>query len=219
MTPKPRVVLFDLDGTLLDSLDDITRALAAALRRHGVPAPPRGDVARMVGDGARMLVARALAAPVDDPKVAQVHASFVEEYSADPASAARPMPGALELLDALRGHGTVAVVCTNKPGPLSRRIVELTLGARVRATIGGGDAPRLKPAPDLVLAAVEASATGARPDEVVMVGDGPQDVLAARAAGIRAIAVRNGYGDAAKLAAAGADLYVDDLAALVPILV
>lgn len=209
-------MLLDLDGTLLDTLDDIAAALGRGLHRHGYDVPSRDEVARMVGDGAMTLVARALersgAAPEE---IARVHATFLEEYAAEPARRSTPKRGCLELLDALARAGTPAVVVTNKRGPLARRIVELTLAGRVRATIGGGDVPRLKPAPDLVLAGLEAA--GVPASTAWMVGDSEQDVLSARAAGVVAVGVRGGYGDPQKLDAAGADLVVDDLAALVPL--
>jgi len=175
----------------------------------------------MVGDGARTLVARALQSleltdlEAGKKEIERVHATFLEEYAAHPAEHTRPSRGALELLDALARARVPAVVCTNKRGPLARRIIELTLGDRVTATVGGGDVPRLKPAPDLVLAALAASGGAG---SAWMVGDAAQDVLAARAAGVTAIAVRNGYGDPTALAAAGADLSIDDLAALVPLI-
>lgn len=169
----------------------------------------------MVGDGAHALVARALAGVTDsEEEITRVHGAFLEEYAADPVKSTRPTRGSLELLDALARAGIPAVVCTNKRSSLARRIVDLTLGTRVHATIGGGDAPRLKPAPDLLLAGLAASGASG---PAWMVGDAAQDVLAAHAAGLPAIALRNGYGDPQKLVAAGPDLVVDDLAALIPL--
>jgi phosphoglycolate phosphatase len=222
--PRPHAVLLDLDGTLLDTLDDVSGALGRALGRHGYDVPTREQVARMVGDGARTLVARSLEQlgvveaagnGQSGSEIDRVLATFSEEYAAHPVTTTHPCRGALELLDALARARIPAVVCTNKRGALARRIVEQTLGGRVAATVGAGDAPKLKPAPDLLLAGLVASGASG---PAWMVGDSAQDVLAARAAGITAIALRNGYGDPARLAAAGADLLIDDLAALLPLL-
>lgn len=216
MLPRPHAVLLDLDGTLLDTLEDITVNLGRGLARHGYPKPSREEVARMVGDGAMALVARALAPlGVGEAEVALVHASFLEEYAAAPAAHARPSTGCFELLDALAAAGIAAVVCTNKRGLIARRIIAQTFPGRALPTVGGGDAPRLKPAPDLLRAAL---ATVGVSGPAWMVGDSEQDVLAARAAGLTAIGVRHGYGDPKKLDAAGPDLLVDDLTALIPLL-
>lgn len=207
LVPQPSLVIFDLDGTLLDTLGDIANALEKALLRHQFATPGREQVARMVGDGARVLCARATGLPPEE--VDEVLATFLAEYAADPTPATRWMPGAMELLDALAARGISAVVCTNKPGTLARVVVERMFGARIARTLGGGDTERLKPDPDPIRAALD----GVDPRRAWMVGDGAQDVAAARAAGVFAIGLRGGYGDITT-----ADLVIDRLDALVPLL-
>lgn len=216
--PPPRAVVFDLDGTLLDSLDDVAVHLERVLPRFGHVAPRRDEVARMVGDGARVLVARALGTPdaPHAPEVSRILEAYLASYAADPVVATRVMPGARELLDALAARGIPAVVCTNKPAAIARAVVAATLGDSVRATVGAGDAPRLKPHPDPILAAL--ASISARPASSWMVGDGEPDVAGARAAGVPAIAYLGGYGREDRLRAAGADLYVRDLRELLPLL-
>jgi phosphoglycolate phosphatase len=209
--PRPRGVVFDLDGTLVDTIDDITLALARALEQHGRRAPEREIVASMVGDGARVLVARALSAPPDSPAVELVLSSFLGAYAADPTPATRLMPGALGLLDALAARSIPAVVCTNKPGPLARTVVERMLGGMIAATLGAGDTARLKPDPEPVVAAL--ARVGVGPADAWMIGDGPQDIAAARAALVFAIGYRGGYGKPE-----GADLAIDALDELLPYL-
>jgi len=209
--PQPRAVVFDLDGTLIDTLDDITLALARTLEKHGRAALDRDVVATMVGDGARMLVARAVSAPADSRDVEAVLATFLDVYEADPTPASRPMPGALELLAALAARSIPAVVCTNKPGRLARVVVAATLGDRITATFGGGDTSRSKPHPEPIVAAL--ARVGVAPDHAWMVGDGPQDVAAARAAAVFAVGYRHGYGSTK-----GADLEIDALDDLIPFL-
>jgi phosphoglycolate phosphatase len=208
MMPRPRAVLFDLDGTLVDTLDDITLALGRALEKHGRRALARDAVSALVGDGARVLVARALSAPADGPLVESVLGSFLEAYAADPTPRTRLMPGALELLDALAARSIAAVVVTNKPGALARAIVESTLGGRVVATLGGGDTVRLKPDPEPIHAALARVSVDAALSW--MVGDGLQDIAAARAASVFSIGVSGGYGKPE-----GADLSIDALDELI----
>lgn len=210
---RPRAVLFDLDGTLLDSLDDITIVLGRVLRAHQFPPPDRHAVATMVGDGARSLVARAVGLPRDDARVGSLTTEYLDAYAADPTPATRLMEGATALLDALAAAGIRSVVCTNKPKPVASVVVARTLGDRVLGVIGAGDAPKLKPARDPVDAAL--ALAGVSGDDAWMVGDAEQDVLAAKAAGVASIAFTGGYGDPERLRAAGADVYVDRLDALV----
>ncbi len=207
MVPHPSLVVLDLDGTLLDTLGDIALALEKTLDRHGLAAPRRDRVATMIGDGARVLLARATGGRPEE--MDELLATFLAEYAADPTPATRIMPGAIELLDALAARGIPAVVCTNKPGPLARTVVERVLGGRVARTLGGGDTARLKPDPQPILAAL----AGLAPARAWMVGDGAQDVAAARAAGVTAIGVRGGYGDVSR-----ADLVVERLDGLIPYL-
>lgn len=208
--PKPAAVIFDLDGTLLDTLDDIVLALQKALLSHHLELPARDRIVAMVGDGARVLVRRAVGRPTEDPLVSAVLQTFLDAYSADPTPATRVAEGADALLEALARRRIPAAVCTNKPGPLARVIVDRMFGARIVATLGGGDTAHLKPHPDAVLAAVHA--LGDR-SPVWMVGDGEQDMLAAHAAGITSILLRDGYGSRARIAEA--NLVIDRLDELI----
>jgi len=163
----PVLVLFDLDGTLVDTAPDIASALAAALEPTGVPPPPLEVVKRMVGDGARELVRRALAA---EPGLAGREESeektlgrFLASYRANVCVASRLYPGVAEGLTALRGDATALAVVTNKPGDLARSLLG-TLGvvAFFEAIIGEGDGFPRKPDPTAarsVLAKVGAPVT------------------------------------------------------------
>jgi phosphoglycolate phosphatase len=219
---RPSAVLLDLDGTLVDSLDDIALALGRALVAHGLTAQPRERVAAWVGHGARSLVARALELPADAPRVAEVLARYLAEYARDATPATRWMPGAEAFLDRLRAAGIPAVLCTNKP----RAIVDAMLAGfldrasptrlgRFAAVIAAGDVPRLKPDPmplQAGLAAVSADAASAW-----MIGDSPPDALAAHAAGVRSAIYLRGYGRPEAIAEAAPDATFDDFAALAAI--
>jgi phosphoglycolate phosphatase len=198
----PVLVLFDLDGTLVDTAPDIARALAAALEPTGVPPPPLEVVKRMVGDGARELVRRALAA---EPGLAGREESeektlgrFLASYRANVCVASRLYPGVAEGLTALRGDATALAVVTNKPGDLARSLLG-TLGvvAFFEAIIGEGDGFPRKPDPAAarsVLAKVGAPVT-----RTFVVGDGLPDMRLGRALGATAIAATWGYVSAERL--------------------
>jgi phosphoglycolate phosphatase len=213
----PRLVLFDLDGTLLDTLDDIALALGKSLAAMGRPPCEPGAVAKMVGDGARALVTRALGvSPFGEPTPAEVDAmlaSFLAAYAADPTPATRYMPGTIELLDALERAHIRCAVCTNKPRAITVPVVGRMLAGRIAAIVAGGDTPRLKPDRGPIDRAL--TLLGSSPADAVMVGDGPQDIRAAQAAGVAAIGVRGGYGGTTRLEDASPDRVVDRLDALI----
>ncbi|MBL8715709.1 MAG: HAD hydrolase-like protein [Myxococcales bacterium] len=208
---QPRLLVFDLDGTLLDTLADITVLLGRALVAHGRPALPAAVVRGYLGDGARTLVAKAVA-EADEALLDRVLARYRAEYEADPTPATRIMPHVEALLAWLPTVGIRAAVCTNKPAAVARAVVSRSLPDVFVCVVGQGDAPRIKPAPDLLERALALADTPA--SEAWMIGDGPQDVLAARAVGVFSVAVANGYGHPAEVVAARPDLSIADLGEL-----
>lgn len=188
--------MFDLDGTLVDSLRDLHESLGEVLASRGRRPPSPDEVRAMVGDGARRLVEKALVATGGLPDVAVTDAiarEFLEVYSARPSRYTAPYDGMIEVVDALRGRGLKLGVCTNKPRAATLAILDATgLARRFDAVVAGDDVPRRKPDPAHVLAAC--AALGLSAGEVAMVGDGPHDLLAAAGAGARPIGVRWGYG-------------------------
>jgi phosphoglycolate phosphatase len=210
--PSPLAVVFDLDGTLVDSRDDIATACNHALVAHGRAALPVDVVRRFVGDGARLLVARAFELAASDPALDAPLATFRAYYEAHPADTTTLLPGARDVLDALRARGVKLAIATNKPRGVTERALDaLDLRARVDALAAGGDGP-LKPHPFTVRSVLEA--VGVEPGCAWMVGDGPQDVRAGRAAGAFTIALRGGFAEPSKLAASKPDAFVDALAEL-----
>jgi phosphoglycolate phosphatase len=197
----PALVLFDLDGTLVDTAPDIARALGVALEGTGVPLPPLDTVKRMVGDGARELIRRALApSGADGAREEAAFGRFLASYRENVCVASQLYPGVVEGLAALRSDGAALAVVTNKPGDLARTLLgTLGIAASFEAIIGDGDGFPRKPDPAAalsILAKVDVS-----PDRAVIVGDGIPDMRLARALGATAVAAAWGYVQAAALAA------------------
>lgn len=212
---KRSALVFDLDGTLVDSAPDLAAAVNIVLAERGLPALALAEVKRMVGDGTAALVERALAArgaPFDAPALAR----FLALYEGDAATLTRPYPGVPETLGLLCRRGCRLAVCTNKPEQASRLVLSgLGLDGFFAAVLGGDSAPVRKPHPGHVLAAV--AALDARPEEAAMIGDNENDAAAARAAAIPVVLMRYGYARQ-PLEGLGAAALLDDFAALPAVL-
>jgi phosphoglycolate phosphatase len=210
-----KALVFDLDGTLVDSLDDLAAALAAMLGEIGAPALPRDKVRGMIGDGTRALVARALAASnLPATLLDERHARFLALYEAAPAALSLPYPGVVETLHAFREEGRRLAVCTNKPQRATLAVLRGTGLDGFFATVVGGDVlAAKKPDPAHLLAAL--AGIGATPRDAIMVGDNEHDVAMAKAAGVPVILVRYGY-HRVPLATLAADIQIDAFAALPP---
>ncbi|MES1200722.1 MAG: phosphoglycolate phosphatase [Pseudomonadota bacterium] len=203
-------IVFDLDGTLVDSAPDLVRALNETLDLEGLPRVNVERVRGMIGQGARVLIERASAAAgahFSPERLDQLTKAFIEFYRADIASQSLPFPGVEAALDTLTAEGAKLSVCTNKRTDLSVQLLDaLGLTLRFAAIVGADGVPNKKPHPDHYRAAVErAGGTVARS---LMVGDTTADVAAAKAAGAPAALVRFGYtdGDIERL---GADAIID----------
>jgi len=215
-----RGVVFDLDGTLIDSVPDLALALNALLDEEGLPRVRDDQVPGFVGQGARVLVTKAMAAvgrPLGDDADGQatlerLHDRFVALYEAKPVVGTRPYPDAVEVARALREQGVILGVCTNKPqGPTEGVLAALGLSDLFAAVVGGGLIPERKPDPAPLLLTLERM--GVAPDQAAMVGDTPYDAGAARAAGVASVIVDFGYSPVPP-AEAGADLLISAFADL-----
>jgi phosphoglycolate phosphatase len=196
--PRPRGVIFDLDGTLVDSFEDIATALNRARERYGHAPLALAAVRAQVGSGSEALV-RALV-PVAPERFAEALAFFLARYDECALERTRLLPGALEALEHFRGR-PLAVV-TNKTLHLSRRILQgLGLWERFRIVLGGDSLARCKPDPLPVQHVLECFALPAA--EVLLVGDGLHDIRAGRAAGVTTVAVATGVSPRAALQAEG----------------
>ena len=196
MADAPTLV-FDLDGTLVDTAPDLIAALNFVLEGEGLPPIPLHSARNMIGAGARKLIERGLeregrAASVKD--INRMTVDFVEYYAAHIADASRPFEGLEGALDELSSHGFRFAVCSNKLEWLSKRLLDqLGLSPRFAAICGGDTFGVSKPDPDILRQTV--ARAGGRLATTVMVGDAGTDIGVARRAGVPVIAVSFGYTD------------------------
>ncbi|GAB2786867.1 phosphoglycolate phosphatase [Dyella kyungheensis] len=200
-------VLFDLDGTLLDSAPDLYAALKAQCEEMQVAAPPYEMVREVVSRGSRAIL-RCAFADADDAALLALMPRYLELYQAMMAEHTRPFDGVDELLASLESQGIVWGVVTNKPGFLTDDLlVRIGWAPRAAAIVSGDTLPVKKPDPAPVLLACERA--GLDPSRCVFVGDDRRDVLAGAAAGLYTVAVRWGYLDGGDPSEWNADLVVD----------
>lgn len=189
--------VFDLDGTLVDSLPDLAESLREMLATYGLPKLSDERVRPMVGDGVGVLVSRGLAAVeahgIDHDEAVRRYMAIYEPRA---TRLTRLFPGTRETIEALRAAGFNCALCTNKPVAAARIILERFELAKSFAAIAGGDSfPVRKPDPEHVRRTV--ALAGGTPDQAVMVGDHRNDVVAGNGAGLRTIFADWGYGAAA----------------------
>ena len=190
---QPALIVFDLDGTLIDSAADLAAAANRMLAGFGCEPLPVPEVRRMIGDGVAMLVARALAARrcehADPAEAAQI---FMRHYESDATSLTTTFPGADDALQALQATGIPLAVCTNKPARITADILSSLGLARYFARVIGGDSlPFRKPDPRVLLTLLEAFS--ARPEGSLLVGDSEVDAATARSAGVPFVLMKHGY--------------------------
>ena len=192
-------VIFDLDGTLLNTLGDLTAAVNHALTACGLPTRTEAQIRTFIGDGVRQLIARSCPADADDTTCETVLAHNVAYYAAHNRELTAPYDGMVALLTALREQGVKTAVVSNKQDKNVQALCAHYFDGLLDLAVGGSDARPLKPAPDSLFYVMER--LGVTPDAVWYVGDSVQDVQTARAAGVRCVAVTWGFQDAARLAA------------------
>jgi phosphoglycolate phosphatase len=190
-----RIIVFDLDGTLVDTAPDLISALNWVLDREGLPPVPLQSARAMIGAGARRLIERGLelegrAASFED--VTRLTGDFIDYYAAHIADASRPFDGLERALDDLAGHGYRFAVCTNKLEWLSKRLLDrLGLSARFAAICGADTFGVSKPDPAILQQTI--ARAGGQLSQAIMVGDAGPDIGVARRAGIPVIGVEFGY--------------------------
>ncbi len=215
-----QAVVFDLDGTLADTVGDLTAALNRTLSEFGLPPHSKDAVRGMVGGGLGKLLERGLAAhgaTLDIQTKDAALGRLFGHYAANPAERSTLYPGARECLRALAGAGIACGLCTNKPDAIAQDLLQ-ALGLAEAFGAIQGSVPGLPKKPDPAGLIRVVKALGASPQSTVMVGDSATDVKAARAAGLRAIIlVSHGY-SVTPVTDLGADAVINRLHDLVPAL-
>ena len=207
---KYKAILFDLDGTLLDTLEDMADALCRTMDRFGLPHRTLKEVRSFVGNGAKRLVELATGAEGD--RLAEILAVYKEDYDRNYLIKTAPYPGIMQLLDELHAAGCLVGIVSNKPDSTVQSLSEALFQGKADIAVGEKAGIRRKPAPDTVLAAMEA--LGVTTAETVYVGDSEVDIMTARAAGVPCISVTWGFRDRDVLQEAGAETFAEDCGAL-----
>ena len=190
-------IVFDLDGTLIDTAPDLIDTLNLVFEREGMP-PVEYETARnLIGGGARAMIARGIEAEgrvVAPAKLERMFDDFIAHYSAHIADRSQPFPGLADALDDLALRGYRFAVCTNKLEGLSRLLLDkLKLTDRFEAICGQDTFRVQKPDPEILRRTI--AAAGGNPQRAIMIGDSDTDIRTARAAGIPVIAVDFGYSE------------------------
>jgi phosphoglycolate phosphatase len=188
-------IIFDLDGTLVDTAPDLIATLNAILSREGLPAVPDDEARGLIGHGARRMLERGLAiAGRTNGDLDRLFRDFIAHYSEHIADRSRPFPGVETALDTLTGRGCTLAVCTNKLEALSVRLLtSLGLAGRFETICGQDTFGIQKPDPRALLGTLRRA--GGSPDNALMVGDSATDIATAKAAMMPVVAVDFGYTD------------------------
>ena len=191
------IIVFDLDGTLIDTAPDLIDTLNVVFTREGLPPVAYETARNLIGGGARAMIANGIAAEgrvLEPLKLEQMFDDFIAHYSAHVADRSRPFPGLVGALDALAVGGYQFAVCTNKLERLSVMLLEkLKLADRFEAICGQDTFGIQKPEPEILRRTI--AAAGGSPQRAIMIGDSLTDICTARAASIPVIAVDFGYSE------------------------
>ena len=205
---KYNTYIFDLDGTLLDTLQDLAASVNYALRQHNMPEHSIDDVRRFVGNGVRLLMERAIPDGAANPDFEATFATFREHYMHHSLDTTRPYPGISEVLKELKSRGCRLAVVSNKMMAATVDLCRHFFPDTIEVAIGEHEAEgiRKKPAPDTVFAALKE--LGVDKKGAVYVGDSDVDIATARNSGLPCISVLWGFRDKDFLAKHGAETFV-----------
>ena len=202
-----KLIIFDMDGTVLDTLADLTAALNYALQKNGLPPRTADEVRSFVGNGIRRLIERGVPAGTPAAAADAVHADFTVYYEAHCADSTAPYAGVRETIARLRAAGYKTAVVSNKADYAAQKLAARYFPGDFDFVAGETPETRRKPAPDMVFAALKA--LGVPSAEALYVGDSEVDIETARAAGIPCVSVTWGFKSRAFLLSHGAALLID----------
>lgn len=209
---KYSLVIFDLDGTLLDTLEDLAAAANGALACHGFPSRDMDEIRRFVGNGVARLIRRAVPEGTSDEICQSVLADFRRRYARDLNVRTRPYPGVPELLKRLREASVPAAVNSNKPDAAVQALCDAHFGSLITAALGERPEIAKKPAPDGALRLMRTVQAAA--ERTLYVGDGESDLLTAQNAGTDAAWVSWGFRTREELGGLAVPRAFDDARAL-----
>ncbi len=213
---KKDTVIFDLDGTLLDTLDDLKNSVNDALIKHGYPKRTREEIRAFVGNGIRNLITRALPGGTDNPEFEQVLSDFKEHYGIHCNDLTRPYDGVMDLIQALKEAGIKMAIVSNKADFAVKELSEIYFKGTIPVAIGEREGVRKKPEPDTVMEALKE--LGSARECAVYVGDSEVDIETARNCGMDLILCEWGFRDRKQLEELGAHVFAgrpSQIAALV----
>lgn len=199
--------IFDLDGTLLNTLDDLAASTNYALRSVGLPEHSVDDVRRFVGNGVRKLMERAMENGDRNPHFDEAYAIFRKHYLEHGLDTTKPYPGIMDLLRELKARNKKIAVVSNKFYDATRELVKHFFGQYVEVAIGERENIRKKPAPDTVIEALRL--LGAGKEGAVYIGDSDVDFNTAKNVGIPCVSVLWGFRDREFLSSIGATTFID----------
>ena len=199
-----KAVIFDLDGTLLDTLEDLKNSVNYALIKNDMPERSTDEVRAFVGNGVAKLIERAVPSGTQEAEREAVFADFKAHYGVHCDDNTKPYPGIISLLDELKASGIKTAVVSNKLDSAVKKLCKKYFGDRLSAAIGDIEGRKRKPYPDAVFAALEE--IGAAADESVYIGDSDVDVLTAKNCGMDCIAAEWGFRSREVLVSAGASV-------------
>ena len=197
-------IIFDLDGTLLDTLQDLTDAVNYTLRYYGCPERALEEVKEFIGTGAKNLIRKALPGKENDPDVDTVLATYQAYYATHARVKTKPFDGILEALEEIGSKYPIAIV-SNKPDIAVKPLCADFFGSHIFALGETADIPR-KPAPDMVYKAMEAIGV----EQCIYVGDSEPDVEVSKNVGCKCLSVLWGFRDEACLRSVGAEHFCSD---------
>lgn len=202
-----KTCIFDLDGTLLNTIDDLANAVNYALRQNNMPEHTVDEVRWMVGNGVRTLMRRALPSDADDVLYEKAYADFQVYYKEHNLDFTRPYDGIIELLAALKQKGVKMAVVSNKIDTATKPLVKHFFGDYIDVAVGDTPDVQNKPAPDMVFKAIRE--LGETPENCIYIGDSNVDLETAKNAGLPCISVLWGFRDRKFLEGVGATIFAE----------
>ena len=204
---KHKAVIFDLDGTILDTLDDLKNSVNFALSKNGLPVRTIDEIRAFVGNGIRLLIERAVPENTDSGVVDRCFEDFKAHYKEHSADNTKPYEGIIALLEELKSKGVKLAVVSNKADFAVQTLVEKYFRGLFDFAVGEREGIRRKPCPDSVNEAIKV--LDASPDEVVYVGDSEVDIETSRNAGVECVAVTWGFRDKCVLESLSPEYIID----------